>query len=109
MLYAIALECAVLPTTGEGELRHRLSQRVAKLMAKTVDGRLEHQKVLRTLYDVRSKIVHSGHYEVNDAQLQRIRGIAKRTILALLTDTKVAQFRTPRELEDWYERRILGG
>ena len=107
MLYAIALECIVLPGTDGGELRHRLSQRVARMMPGTVASRIDHRKATKRLYDIRSKIVHSGHYEVGEDELYQIRVIAKGVILRLLSSATVADFGTIKALEDWYERRML--
>ena len=69
LLYAIALECIVLPGTDGGELRHRLSQRVARLLGGDMGDRVVLQKKTKKLYDIRSKIVHSGFYEVNEDDL----------------------------------------
>lgn len=106
MLYAIALECIVLPGT-DGELRHRLSQRVGRMVPGTVASRIECRNATKKLYDIRSKIVHSGHYEVGEDDLYQIRTIAKGVILRLLSSATVAEFRTIEALEDWYERRML--
>ena len=107
MLYAIALECLVLPGTDAGELRHRLSQRVARLTPGTVASRVERQKITKKLYDIRSKIVHSGHYEVGEKELYRIRAIAKRVIFDLLSNPRLASLSTTKALEAWYERQML--
>ena len=108
LLYAIALECALLPKTGEGELSHRLSQRVAKLVGRTVASRLKYQNRMRDLYRIRSRIVHSGHYAVEEGQLWQMRDIAKGIILKLISDARVARIRKTDDLEQWYERQVLG-
>ena len=109
MLYAIALECVVLPGSDRGELRHRLSQRVAKVTQDTVAKRTETQKLIGRLYDVRSKIVHTGLYAVNEDELYRMRNVAKGVILTLLKDTRVAGLNTAGQLDQWYEDRMLKG
>ena len=109
LLYAIALECAVLPSTGEGELSHRLSQRVARLLSGSVDERLKNQKTVRTLYRIRSEIVHSGLYEVREGDLGLIGDITKRVIFKQLADSAVAGLTKTDELEHWYEQRMLEG
>lgn len=109
MLYAIALECVVLPGGNQGELRHRLSQRIAKTMQSVDSDRLKLQKLMMKLYDVRSKIVHTGHYAVQEEELHSIRNITKGAIAGLLTDTRVAKLKKVDSLDRWYEERMLEG
>ena len=109
MLYAIALECVVLPGADRGELRHRLSQRIAKVTQDSVAKRAELQKTMSRLYDVRSKIVHSGHYKVQEDELYLIRNITKGVILRLLTDVGIAKLEKASDLDRWYEERMLEG
>ena len=107
LLFAIALECLVLPTEGD-KLRYRLSQRVARLCGEDVDQRLELAKRTKKLYDIRSQIVHSGHYEVTEDERAEIRIAVKAVILRSLTDPDVARCATPRQLDQYFERLTLG-
>ena len=109
MLYAIALECVVLPGSDRGELRHRLSQRVAKITQDTVAKRVDIQKLMRKLYDIRSKIVHTGLYTVDEGDLYLMRNVAKGVIVTLLSDTRLAGLTTAGDLDQWYEERMLEG
>jgi hypothetical protein len=54
----IALESCLLPNTRE-ELQYRLSTRGAALLARLRNG-LETQALLKTMYEIRSEIVHNG-------------------------------------------------
>src|SRR5215216_3884223 len=73
LLYAISLESLVLLENEKEELGYRLRTRVAHLLGIDLDGRKKISKRVRDLYDVRSKIVHSGSYQVTDADLSLIR------------------------------------
>ncbi len=106
LLFAISLECLVLPTEKD-ELRYRLSQRVARLCGEDMDQRLELAKITKKLYDVRSKIVHSGHYEVTEDERDEIRIAARVVILRLLTDPDVKQYGKPNKLHEYFERLTL--
>ncbi len=103
LLFAIALECLVLPTEKD-ELRYRLSQRVARLCGEDMDQRLELAKRTKKLYDVRSKIVHSGHYEVTEDERDEIRIAARVVILRLLTDPDVEKYGKLDKLHEYFER-----
>ena len=90
LLFAIALECLVLPTRG-AELTHRLSQRVAWILSGDPDQRRGLTKRVRELYEVRSRVVHDGHYEVTEFERNGIRAVAKEVIDRLLLDPIVEQ------------------
>ena len=106
LLFAIALECLVLPTERD-ELRYRLAHRVARLCGEDLDQRLELAKITKKLYDVRSKIVHSGHYEVTEDERAEIRIAAKVVILKLLTDPDVEKYCKLGKLHEYFERRTF--
>ena len=107
LLYAIALECIVLPGMDGGELGYRLSQRVARLIGGDMRDREMLQKKTKELYGIRSKIVHSGFYEINEDDLNGMRTIAKTVVLRLLADAEVQGFASAKHLSNWYERQML--
>ena len=102
LLFVIALECLVLPH-GDQRLRHQLSLRVARLLNGNTVRRKELTKTAKELYDIRSKIVHSGFHEVTEKQCSQIRNIAKIIILKLLANQHVRKFSKTEDLEEWFE------
>lgn len=106
LLFAIALECLILPKQSE-ELTYRLSQRVARLLGENADERVKLAKRTKDLYGTRSKIVHSGHYEVTEEECNEIRSIVKTVICELLTNSDVEQCGTPDKLHDYFEELTL--
>ena len=106
LLYAIALESLVLPVAGQ-ELTHRLSQRVARLVAKDIHTRMECTKEVRRLYGVRSKIVHSGSHEIDVRDLDAIRIYAKQVVLKMLGNASVTKCKTIQALDEWFEHGAL--
>jgi hypothetical protein len=56
------------------------------------------------LYDVRSSIVHSGSYEVSDADLGQLRSLAKATLLRLVDQRRLWNM-TVKELDEWLQAR----
>ena len=105
--YAIALECIILGRKQDIELAYRLRMRIAHLVSDTLNDRLEIKKKVRDLYDMRSKIVHSGHYEVADADVKLIRFLAKVCVLRILTEEPFISMTTEKELNNWFENAML--
>ena len=101
LLFAIALEAAALPEHNQ-ELTYRLSLRVARLLGRSREQRAEVKKSVAALYDVRSKIVHSGSYEVTDEDLGRLRWLTKTVLLSLLRRRSLWRS-SPNELDTWIE------
>ena len=107
LLFTIALECLILPHGDNHELRYRLSQRVAQLLGRNTPERKSLMEKTKKLYDIRSKIVHSGHYEVNEEQYGEIYNIAKSTILKLLANPRVKGFSRLEDFENWLNELSL--
>ena len=105
LLYAIALESLLLKK--ESELSYRLSLRGAHLLAATPIARHEVQKALAELYDLRSKIVHSGSSSVTPGQLGRLRSYAKQAIFMLLVHRPFCSMQTEKEFREWFDVRLL--
>jgi hypothetical protein len=102
ILYTIALETIVLPVH-HGELGYRLRTRTARLLSKNKALRPEIQREIGSLYDIRSKIVHAGSYQVTDEDLGRLRVLVKGAIISILLNRAVNKFKTRQDLEDWFE------
>jgi hypothetical protein len=104
LLFAIALEAVVLPEIQQ-EVTYRLSLRVAGLLGKTRKQREEVKESVKRLYEIRSKIVHDGSYEVTDDELGRLRELTKIAILRLLQRRSLWNV-TREMLGKWLESRI---
>lgn len=107
LLFAIALESAVLPEQSNEELTYRLRIRVAHLLGRTVSERADLSKRVRELYRIRSKIVHTGHLDVSETRLAEIRALAKRCIVRLLQDDEFNVMRNKEQLQVWFEAVVL--
>ncbi len=70
----IALEVLLLHDSGKdrGELRYRLSERGAKILGGNGAQQLERFRKLKAIYDLRSKAVHIGSIEDNEATRARL-------------------------------------
>ncbi len=106
LLYAIALETMLLPTTETQGLGHRLRLRVAHLLGKTVAARERIAKEMSRLYGIRSKIVHAGSYEVTDIDLGTLRSLVKGALFRLLLTPKIHSM-TRQQLSEWLDRKLL--
>jgi Apea-like HEPN len=107
LLYAIALETLMLPEESRQGLTYRLRIRVAHLLGKNRSSRKEVSALVNHLYDVRSRIVHSGSYEVTDDDLGRLKSIVKQCLLRALMDRRVRRLESPEAFRQWFEDRVL--
>lgn len=109
LMFVIALECLVLPE-GNTELNYRLSQRVAWLLGGNPGERQNLKNLIKELYGTRSNIIHNGHYEISEEEHLKAYRIVKKSILKLLTDQDIKNFREQKQkqLESWLEKLTLG-
>lgn len=107
--YAIALETIILGSQQNVELTYRLSMRTALLAGGTPEKRAEIKKEVRDLYGIRSKIVHSGHYEVTDADVEKIRLLAIICIMRVLTEKPFTSMTEEQEIDNWFDQAMLSG
>jgi Apea-like HEPN len=106
LLFAIALETMMLPTHEGGELGYRLRVRAAHVLGKTEPARQRIAKEVGRLYGIRSRIVHTGSYEVTDSDLGSLRSIVKGALFRLLHFRDVHS-KSRQELATWLDRKIL--
>ena len=108
LLYAIALESLILSDTPPTELVFRLRTRVAHLLGKNLSARKEISAKVSGLYGIRSKIVHSGTFQVTDADYGLMRTVTKGSILRILNDKTFSSMKKIDELISWFRDQILG-
>jgi len=109
LLFAIALESAVLGKESTAEITYQLSTRVAHLLASTVPSKRSVAKQVNAIYKLRSAIVHSGKSEISETDLETIREICMRSLLALATSPDFAGMKNVGDLDQWFDDRMLGG
>ena len=63
------------------------------------------EEKVKALYDIRSQIVHSGRYQVTDADLALLRTLTKGSLIRTCTDQEITQLTTPEELVAWFRAR----
>jgi hypothetical protein len=107
LLYIIALESLILADHQPGELSYRFRLRVAHLIGEDVEARRAIAKQVNELYSIRSSIVHSGKYEVSDADLAIMRMTVKNCIITLANDPGFCAIKSPQDFGTWIEHRIL--
>lgn len=108
LLFCISLE-ALLLTNRTTELRQAFALRGAHLLARDAAHREEVFNDLIDLYDTRSSIVHSGRTRVMEAELSKIRWLAKSAVLIMLVREPFSNMRTEKELENWFRTQLLAG
>lgn len=106
LMFMIALECLILPKQNM-ELSYRLSQRAAWFLGNTPDKRQDIKALIKKLYNIRSKIVHSGGYEVPEEKYHQAYKVAKISTLKMLTNQNISGFSSLDKLDDWFEKLTL--
>jgi hypothetical protein len=107
LFFAVALETLLLgdQTT---DLQYKLRLRCAHLVA---SESLESRKLVSgqvvKLYRTRSKIVHTGIFDVTDNELYLIQRYARGAILVLLSREPFKSMPSASQLEDWFESMAL--
>jgi len=107
LLYAISLESLILLDNEKEELGYRLRTRVAHLLGGDLEGRTKISNKVRDLYTVRSKIVHSGSYQVTDADISLIRSYSKNCILHIVNNEPFSSMNSVDSLVQWFNEKIL--
>jgi hypothetical protein len=110
LLYAIALESLLLGKDVKTELGYRLAIRCAHLGGgPTVDDKKRVVDQIQSLYQLRSKIVHSGNFVVSEGELDLIREYAVLTLFIVIDQDPFRSMTTSREFETWLESQLLSG
>lgn len=109
LLYAVALETLLLGTRNATDLGYKLKLRCAHLVsAKDINSRKLTVKQMGGLYATRSRIVHSGRFDITDSELYLIDEYARIALFIVLTREPFTQMTTEDELENWFEAQVLG-
>jgi hypothetical protein len=108
LLYAIALESLIMERGPSAELNFRLIHRIAHLLGTDFESRKNIRERTKELYKIRSKIVHTGSFEVSDSDLQYMRLFTKECIARILTGKEFETFEQDQQLIDWFDDRLLG-
>ncbi len=107
LLYAIALESIILADNSHTELSYRLRIRIAHLLEEDFDSRQEIIKTVRDLYDLRSKLVHDGKYEITELEHRSIRAITRGCITRICLDPIFQVMVSPKDLATWFDKQVL--
>ena len=108
LLYAIALETLMLPEGTQHELRFRLALRVACFLGDDYEERRHIVERIKNLYDIRSKIVHSGSFQVSKHEVMSMNSITKQAVLKALVDPRLRACKQRKDAAKWFEERVLG-
>jgi len=70
-------------------IMNQISESVALILGSSVDERLKIESKVKKLYGLRSKIVHSGHKNISQADYKTLVEIARSVIIKILTSDKL--------------------
>jgi hypothetical protein len=107
LLYAIALESIILVDNPNTELSYRLRIRISHLITSNPKNRNEVVNAVKELYNLRSKLVHDGKYEITDLELNSMKSISIGCIKRLCIDPLFQKMNSPNDFSEWLENQIL--
>ena len=105
---AIALESLILGDRDQGELTMRLTLSIVHLLGAWLKSRKDAFQQIKKLYGVRSKIVHSGKYEVDPKDFALMRAYVTRCFLHIFGDRRFGNMVAKSDLDEWFEARMRG-
>lgn len=109
LFFAVALETLLLGDRNPSDLQYKLKLRCAHLLViQNLQSRKRIFKEIGELYAKRSKIVHTGEFDVTDSELQLIEKYACAAIDVLLSRDAFQSMRDESTLEEWFESQVLG-
>ncbi len=110
LYYVIALEALLGKKDYRDSIGYQLRMRVAHLIGRSLDERREIEREVVHLYNIRSKLAHSGTRQVRPADVTNAGTYAVRSIGEALFSQSVKDFTNFAQLEGWFrERLLLGG
>jgi len=109
LLFCVSLEALLLSKQTTSEITQTFALRGAHLLVGDAAHRKEIFRDLKSLYGIRSSIVHSGHTQVAEASLSKIRWLAKTALLIMLVREPFSKMKTQEELEEWFQTQLLAG
>jgi hypothetical protein len=101
--YVIALECILLPydpATRYGDISYRFRLHGAHYLGVSAEGRKNIWKSLRTLYELRSRLVHGADYP-EDAEIKESSRIARNLAKEALLKAVHSHFPRVEEFNAW--------
>ncbi|HTC74454.1 MAG TPA: hypothetical protein VK684_02680 [Edaphobacter sp.] len=110
MLFAIALESLLLGKDVKTDIAYRLAVRCAHLGGgPALDDKKRVIDQVQSLYDLRSRIVHSGSFVVSEEELTLISEYAVSTLMIVIDREPFRGMTEIKELETWFEAQLLAG
>jgi len=106
LLLAVALETAALGGAAHQDVAYQVRLRVAQILRGAGRDPRDVSRHVKDLYAIRSKIVHSGHFQVPDADVWLLKELCHATIRRLLADPPFQEFHTEEDLREWFESSL---
>jgi hypothetical protein len=109
LLFCISLEALLLSKHSKAEVTQTFALRGAHLLVKDAVHRKEAYRDLKSIYGIRSSIVHYGHTQITEADLSKIRWLTKTALVIMLIAEPFSKMATEEELENWFQDQLLAG
>ncbi|ALC88896.1 hypothetical protein AM500_03085 [Bacillus sp. FJAT-18017] len=98
----LSIEC-LFNTNNSDPITATLRDRMAFTLANTKEERMDIAKKMNDLYSLRSKIVHHGNSRIKLLDLLNLENLAADAIVQFLTNEKLLEIKTKKELQQYFE------
>jgi hypothetical protein len=109
LYFIVAVEALLGNQDYRDSINYQLRMRIAHLIGQSFSERIEIERQVTHLYDVRSKLLHRGMRQVRAADLNEASTYAIRCLIAIIFDRPAKDFSKFAELESWFRSRLLAG
>lgn len=109
LFYTVALEALLLENRQSSSLGHGLEWRAAWVLGKSPKARLQIRRQIRTLYRLRSQIVHNGSIDILASDTRNARFLALNCIVNVLLLDELRHASSEDSFIQWFDTRMAGG
>ena len=82
-----------------------IAETAAFLLEKTCEKRCEIERMIKSIYEARSAIVHGGRAKVSFEQANNALSTTKEVIVSMLVHPEISKFSCMKELERWVKKQ----
>jgi hypothetical protein len=108
--YVFSLEALLVGPNPGGDIGYKVAVRCSSLLARTADGKSKIYEKVKSLYKLRSSVVHRGKFEgIHPRDVLLARAYAKAAAIKVLSQRQLLRkLKKDSDLNDWLDKLVLG-
>ena len=107
LLYMIALESLILGSKVNSEITFQLRLKIVHIITCSTSTRKQFMNRISYLYGVRSKIVHSGSFQVTESELWELRQYSKQVLITVANAKQFRDMETAEQFDSWLDEQLI--